>query len=96
MNLNFGRTSATHSRCTFANCRTPNDHLRSVSRAVRFKALKSKQIYIPPGARACAYHLQESHCNYDNNGLLANFTKEHIEDMLKLLCEAKDDLMTGN
>lgn len=87
MNLNVRRTSSSHSRCTFASCITPNDRLQNIPRSTRFKAIKTKKIYIPNGARACHYHISGDHFSADDL-FLKKFTQIQIEALIDLLCDS--------
>lgn len=95
--MNLKRTSATHCRCTFTNCNTPNDRLRTISEHMRFMAIKTKSIFIPAGARACEYHSYE-HNWCTNNSFSSKFNSKQIEDMVRLLCNANsnDAKSSGN
>lgn len=88
VNLNLRKTSATHSRCTFSSCRTPNNQLKTISRIMRFDAIKSKKIYIPAGARACSFHYTPTNWNITNEGD-EKFSKNQIEEIIELLCKTE-------
>lgn len=93
--LNFRRTISSTRRCTFPDCTTPIDRLRGVKRVDRFKALKTKKIYIPFGAKFCANHVFEDNWQVDMNRETI-FTKSQLEDLINLFyCSSQDTDSSG-
>lgn len=82
--LNLGRTSATHSRCTFSNCETPKNDLRTIPREIRLKAIKTKKIFFPSGTRACIHHFLENNWGVHERNE-KKFNRKQIEDLISLL-----------
>lgn len=91
--MHFRKTLSHHSRCTFPKCNSPTDRLRCISRLTRFKALKTKNLCIPVGARACNRHGCEN--PWDDNlieriGPIQRFNRKQIEDMINLLRDSAE------
>lgn len=79
--LNYRKTIATHSRCTFPPCETPTDRLRLISRSTRFKAIKTRKLYIPEGSRACHRHFNDTNWDINSINSMEQFNQKQIEDM---------------
>lgn len=91
MLLKYQKTISTHSRCTFPKCKTPTDRLRLISRRTRFKAMKTKELFIPTGARACHQHFNDNEMlSWDVDAVNSShkFNRQQIEDVINLLNES--------
>lgn len=85
--LKYQKTLSTHTRCTIPNCRTPTDRLRLISYRTRFKAMKTKELCIPAGARACYQHFNDNAMLSDVQAVNSSykFNRKQIEDIINLL-----------
>lgn len=87
--LDIKKTNCSHHRCCLPGCGTPTNNIRRIPINIRYKAMKTKKIFIPHGATACSVHQSIDNLNENVLKRRSKFTPDKIKEMLDLLCNFK-------